>query len=202
MPLDMEKPSQCGPVAKISLDHDFRARLTLPAGKIPDDVFWGERSATIAAHECLSAGCGKRDDCAIAAAYSNSVSSRGIADHLREQGVLDTGDVRPTPPYHSAAGVSAAEEAQPAVGAPLNVVLGRRLRRLRVRRGVSRKILSARLRVAVTHVEGHECGTKKIEAHELLAYARFFGVRISSFFRAPGDSEMTRPPIPRSSRPH
>ena len=66
---------------------------------------------------------------------------------------------------------------------PLHVILGQRLQRLRVERGMSRETLAARLRIPVAHVEGHESGTRLIRAHELIAYAKFFGVRVSSFFR-------------------
>jgi DNA-binding XRE family transcriptional regulator len=70
-------------------------------------------------------------------------------------------------------------------GETLLVVLGRRLRRLRVERGWSRRIVAARLGVSVEHVEGHERGSRPIEPLELIAYARLFGIRISEFFKDP-----------------
>jgi hypothetical protein len=70
-------------------------------------------------------------------------------------------------------------------GAPLSVVLGRRLRWLRVERGLRREQVAKRLRVPVEHVEGHERGTRRIEARDLIAYARLFRVRISDFFKEP-----------------
>jgi hypothetical protein len=67
----------------------------------------------------------------------------------------------------------------------LSVVLGRRLRRLRVERGLSRKQVAERLLVPVEQVEGHERGTRPIEPADLVAYARLFRVRISAFFKEP-----------------
>jgi transcriptional regulator with XRE-family HTH domain len=68
---------------------------------------------------------------------------------------------------------------------PLHVLLARRLRWLRVERGWSRDQVARRLRVPVAHVEGHEHGTRRMEARDLAAYARLFGVRISDFFKDP-----------------
>ena len=62
-------------------------------------------------------------------------------------------------------------------------MLGRRLYRLRIECGLRRETLAACLRMPVAHVEGHESGTRPIKAHELVAYAEFFGVPLSSFFR-------------------
>lgn len=73
-------------------------------------------------------------------------------------------------------------------GEPLSVVLGRRLRWLRVERGWSRHFIATRLGVPVEHVEDHERGTRQIEARELAAYARLFGIRISDFFKGPPTS--------------
>jgi hypothetical protein len=70
-------------------------------------------------------------------------------------------------------------------GEPLFVVLGRRLRWLRVERGWSRRIVATRLGVSVEHVEGHERGSRPIEPRELIAYAQLFGIRISEFFKDP-----------------
>jgi transcriptional regulator with XRE-family HTH domain len=70
-------------------------------------------------------------------------------------------------------------------GEPMLVVLGRRLRWLRVERGWSRRIVATRLGVPVEHVEGHERGSRPIEPRELIAYARLFGIRISEFFKDP-----------------
>jgi ribosome-binding protein aMBF1 (putative translation factor) len=66
---------------------------------------------------------------------------------------------------------------------PLHVVLGRRLRWLRVERGWSREQVARRLRVPVEHVKGHERGTRRMEARDLAAYARLLGIRISDFFK-------------------
>jgi DNA-binding XRE family transcriptional regulator len=73
----------------------------------------------------------------------------------------------------------------PICGDPLSVVLGRRLRWLRVERGWSREQVAKRLRVPVAHVEGHERGTRRMEPRDLTAYARLFRVRISDFFKDP-----------------
>jgi transcriptional regulator with XRE-family HTH domain len=67
----------------------------------------------------------------------------------------------------------------------LSVVIGRRVRRLRVERGWSRQFVAMRLGLPSKHVEEHERGTKRIEAHELAAYIRLFRIRISTFFRDP-----------------
>jgi transcriptional regulator with XRE-family HTH domain len=67
----------------------------------------------------------------------------------------------------------------------ISVVLGRRLRWLRIQRGWSRAVVATRLGVPVEQVEGHERGTRQIEAHELVAYARIFRIRISDFFKDP-----------------
>jgi transcriptional regulator with XRE-family HTH domain len=67
----------------------------------------------------------------------------------------------------------------------LSVVLGRRLRWLRVERGLSRKQVAERLRVPVEQVEGHERATLAIEPRHLVNYARVFQVRISEFFTEP-----------------
>jgi DNA-binding XRE family transcriptional regulator len=72
---------------------------------------------------------------------------------------------------------------------PLHVVLGRRLRRLRIERGLRRRTVAARLGLSVERVEGHERGTTRIEARELVAYAQFFGVRLSTFFRDPSKND-------------
>jgi len=68
------------------------------------------------------------------------------------------------------------------VGEPLQVVLGRRLRRLRLERGFDREGVAARLGVPVDHVAAHERGIRRFKAQELLAYGRLLEVRISSFF--------------------
>lgn len=68
---------------------------------------------------------------------------------------------------------------------PLHVVLGRRLRRLRIERRLSRNEVAKRLRIPVEHVEGHERGTRRMEPRDLTAYARLFRVRISDFFNDP-----------------
>ena len=67
----------------------------------------------------------------------------------------------------------------------MQAVLGRRLRWLRVERGFSRKTVAARLRLPVTLVERHERGMARLEAQQLAAYARFYGIRISFLFRDP-----------------
>jgi ribosome-binding protein aMBF1 (putative translation factor) len=95
----------------------------------------------------------------------------------------DVRDIRLMPACRRTPG--AARGASSVLAERLTVVLGRRLRRLRVARGWSRRVVATRLRVPVAHVEGHERGTRQIEAHELLLYVRLFGVRISDLFRDP-----------------
>jgi DNA-binding XRE family transcriptional regulator len=73
----------------------------------------------------------------------------------------------------------------PTCGDPLSEVLGRRLRWLRVERGLSRKQVAERLRIPVEHVEDHERGTRQMKARDVVAYARLFRVRISDFFKEP-----------------
>jgi DNA-binding transcriptional regulator YiaG len=75
--------------------------------------------------------------------------------------------------------------AVPRAGEPVSVVLGRRLRWLRVERGLSRKQVAERLRVPVEHVEGHERGIRRIDPRDLVEYARLFRARISDFFKEP-----------------
>jgi hypothetical protein len=67
--------------------------------------------------------------------------------------------------------------------APSHVSLGRQLRRLRVERGLSRKVVAASLGLSVKRIEGHERGTRKIEARELVAYTRLYQVRLADLFR-------------------
>jgi hypothetical protein len=73
----------------------------------------------------------------------------------------------------------------PTCGDPLSVVLGRRLRRLRVKRGWSREQVAKRRRVPLARVEGHERGTQRMEPRDLAAYVRLLRVRISDFFDDP-----------------
>ena len=68
---------------------------------------------------------------------------------------------------------------------PLSIVLGRRLRWLRVERRLSRKHVAERLGVPIENVEGHERGTRRMEPRNLVGYARLFRVRISEFFKDP-----------------
>ena len=82
-------------------------------------------------------------------------------------------------------GIEALPPVAPTAAEPLQVVLGRRLQCLRVERGLSRKIVAARLRLPVKLIERHEQGTGRIQPHQLLAYARLFDIRISGFFRDP-----------------
>jgi hypothetical protein len=90
------------------------------------------------------------------------------------------------PAWAPPAGATPPPSAAPAE--PLQLVLGRRLRWLRVERGLSRKAVAARLRLPVALVERHERGTGQIKAEQLVAYARLFGVRISLFFCDPPTS--------------
>jgi transcriptional regulator with XRE-family HTH domain len=66
---------------------------------------------------------------------------------------------------------------------PLCAVIGRQLRRIRVERGLSRKAVAARLGLAAERVGAHERGAVRLEARELVAYVRFYGVSISELFR-------------------
>jgi DNA-binding XRE family transcriptional regulator len=70
----------------------------------------------------------------------------------------------------------------PSYALTLFVVIGRRLRRLRVERGVSRDTVAARLGLPVKHIEAHERGKRRIEPPELAAYAGLYGVPLSSLF--------------------
>jgi hypothetical protein len=73
----------------------------------------------------------------------------------------------------------------PRMDEPLSIVLGRRLRWLRVERRLSRKHVAERLGVPVENVEGHERGTRRMEPRDLVAYVHLFRVRISEFFKDP-----------------
>jgi hypothetical protein len=80
----------------------------------------------------------------------------------------------------------------PVTAAPLNVVLGRRLRRLRIERGWSTRTVADRLGLPVDHVEEHEGGVRRIEAGELVAYVKLYDVTIAELFRdlpADGNSQ-------------
>jgi hypothetical protein len=98
---------------------------------------------------------------------------------------MDAGDIHLIPGCGGAADGVPWPLRSPSCGEPLSVVLGRRLRWLRVERGWSRRIVATRLGVPVGHVEGHERGTRQIEARELVAYAQLFRVRLSDFFKEP-----------------
>ena len=76
-----------------------------------------------------------------------------------------------------------ARSASPLWGGPFHVVLGQRLRWMRLRRGLTLKALAARLGWPVKRVSQHERGTKRVHPEELIAYALLYRVRVSSFFR-------------------
>jgi DNA-binding XRE family transcriptional regulator len=99
--------------------------------------------------------------------------------------MLDERDTRLSLACHEAPNGVIRHGRSPTCGDPLSVVLGRRLRWLRVERGLSRKEVAERMRIPVEHVEGHERGTRRMEPHNLVAYARLFRVRISDFFKDP-----------------
>jgi hypothetical protein len=100
--------------------------------------------------------------------------------------MLDESDISASPSFSAGTNVIAFPLGSAAACVePLSVVLGRRLRWLRVERGWSRKHVATRLRIPVNHVEGHERGTRQIKARELAAYARLFRARISDFFKDP-----------------
>jgi ribosome-binding protein aMBF1 (putative translation factor) len=73
--------------------------------------------------------------------------------------------------------------ASPRCGQLLEIVLGQRLRWMRRKRGLSLKALSSRLGWPVKRISQHERGTRRMHPDELIAYARLYRVRISSFFR-------------------
>jgi ribosome-binding protein aMBF1 (putative translation factor) len=99
--------------------------------------------------------------------------------------MLDTWDTCWTLACGEAPNGALSPQCRPTCGDLLSIVLGRRLRWLRVERGWSRKQLAERLRVPVENVEGHERGTRPMEPRELVAYARVFRVGISEFFKDP-----------------
>jgi Helix-turn-helix domain len=63
------------------------------------------------------------------------------------------------------------------------VLLGQRLRWLRIRCGLSRRTVAVRLGFSGGCVEGHERGTGTIEAGDLVAYIRLYRVRVADLFR-------------------
>jgi transcriptional regulator with XRE-family HTH domain len=67
----------------------------------------------------------------------------------------------------------------------MQMILGRRLRWIRIQRGLSRKLVALRLGLPVTLVEQHEQGTARLQPRQVMAYARFYDVRISFLFCDP-----------------
>ena len=99
--------------------------------------------------------------------------------------MFDTAFVRFVQPRSRPPSADALSSVAPMTAEPLQVVLGRRLRWLRVERGLSRKIVAGRLRLSERVIERHEQGIGRIQPHQLVAYARLFEMRISGFFRDP-----------------
>lgn len=71
----------------------------------------------------------------------------------------------------------------PTSGEPLNIELGKRLRRIRIERGLSRQVIAACLGLPLKRIVAHERGKRRMTARDLVAYAEFYGVRLSTFFR-------------------
>jgi transcriptional regulator with XRE-family HTH domain len=71
----------------------------------------------------------------------------------------------------------------PVSGDPLHVVIGQRLKRLRRERGWSREAVASGMSVALNIIEEHERGERRFSPDELVAYAKFYGVPLSFFFR-------------------
>jgi Helix-turn-helix domain len=65
---------------------------------------------------------------------------------------------------------------------PLHAMLGRRLRRFRLEGGLTRKTVAGQLGLRLDRVAAHERGKGRIAARDLIAYAEFYGVRLSAFF--------------------
>ncbi len=61
--------------------------------------------------------------------------------------------------------------------------LGARLRRLRLRRGLSQHELAAAVGLTLRRVREHEAATKRITADNLVRYAEALNVRLSEFFK-------------------
>jgi|HubBroStandDraft_1064217.scaffolds.fasta_scaffold263924_1 hypothetical protein len=72
--------------------------------------------------------------------------------------------------------------AGPGRAEPLHARLGRRLRRLRIEGGLTRKIVAGHLGLRLERVAAHERGKGRIAARDLIAYAEFYGVRLSVLF--------------------
>jgi transcriptional regulator with XRE-family HTH domain len=67
----------------------------------------------------------------------------------------------------------------------MQMILGRRLRWLRVERGLSRKLVALGLGLPAALVTQHEQGTARLQPQQVMAYARFYGIRVSFLFRDP-----------------
>ena len=73
----------------------------------------------------------------------------------------------------------------PAPDESMQAVLGRRLQWLRVEQGLSRNRVASRLGLPQKLVEQHEKGIARLDPQQVMAYARFYGVRISFLFSDP-----------------
>jgi DNA-binding XRE family transcriptional regulator len=97
--------------------------------------------------------------------------------------MFDAEDVRLMPACRKAwTGNPWSPASQPRV-ASIDVTLGRRMRRLRIERGWSRQTVATQLGISMTRVESHERGKRRIEARELVAYVRLYGLTIGDLFR-------------------
>ena len=72
---------------------------------------------------------------------------------------------------------------------PVDRVVGRRVRMLRVTRGVSQSDLGRELGITFQQVQKYENGTNRISASKLYEIAGFLDVEIASLFADAGDAE-------------
>lgn len=66
--------------------------------------------------------------------------------------------------------------------ASFHAVLGCRLRWLRIERGISRNTVAALLGIPLKLVVAQERGKRRIAPYELVAYSRFYKVKLSGLF--------------------
>src|SRR5579872_4283748 len=83
---------------------------------------------------------------------------------------------------------------------PVDRAVGRRVRMLRVGRGLSQGRLADALGVTFQQVQKYELGSNRISASKLYEIARFLGVEVAELFADAGAAEdliVTGPDLPR-----
>lgn len=81
---------------------------------------------------------------------------------------------------------------------PLEVVIGRAIRHLRVKRGWNQRVLANRLGIKIERVRDYEAGRRPMGPRMLIRLARVFEAPLSAFFRSYRDR---RPPAAMMAAP-